>query len=110
MEGPVTRRRLLTAGLAGWLAMVGLAACGGSGDRVRSDGGERGTTQAGQSASAGAYVGLTEKDAIAKADAAGRAWRITREDDEEFFVTFDYDPERVNLEIDDGTVTRATFG
>ena len=61
-------------------------------------------------ADASTYVGLTKRAAIARADAAGVPWRVTREDDEEFAVTQDYNPERVNFEIDDGRVTSATFG
>ena len=56
------------------------------------------------------YVGLTKAAAIAKAKDEGRPYRITREDDEVFPGTLDYNPERVQFEIDDGKVTTATFG
>ncbi|MFA5882815.1 MAG: hypothetical protein WDA60_03095 [Acidimicrobiia bacterium] len=119
----MTRRRGPAAALALALALalivaagLGLAACGG-GDSVKSGGsggsggnGNGGTEQTGGDAAARAYVGLTKSDAIAKAEADGRKWRITREDGTEYAVTFDYDPERLNFEIDKGTVTMATFG
>jgi len=56
------------------------------------------------------YVGLTKAAAIAKAEDQGRPWRITREDGESFPGTLDYNPERVQFEIDNGKVTKATFG
>lgn len=56
------------------------------------------------------YVGLTKSAAIAKAKSQGRPWRITREDNEVFPGTLDYNPERVQFEIDNGKVTKATFG
>ena len=56
------------------------------------------------------YVGLTKGAAIAKAEDQGRPWRITREDGEMFPGTLDYNPERVQFEIDKGKVTKATFG
>jgi hypothetical protein len=59
---------------------------------------------------ADSYLGLTSDDAIARADAEGRVWRIAREDDEHYALTMDYRPDRVNLEIDDGVVTAAWMG
>lgn len=56
------------------------------------------------------YVGLDKDEAISLAESQGRPWRITREDDEMFPVTMDYQPDRINFEIDDGSVTAATFG
>ena len=56
------------------------------------------------------YVGLTKSAAIAKAKSQGRPWRITREDGEVFPGTLDYNPDRVQFEIDNGKVTKATFG
>jgi hypothetical protein len=56
------------------------------------------------------YVGLTKAQAMKKAKDQGRPARVTREDDEMFPGTLDYNPDRVNLELDDGTVTKATFG
>lgn len=106
-------RPVLVAGLVA-LAALGSAACSNDdGDSVRSGGGgngSRGTTQPGGDSAAEAYVGLSKRAAIAKAKAEGRDWRITREDDETFPGTLDYVETRVNFEIDDGTVTKATFG
>jgi hypothetical protein len=56
------------------------------------------------------YVGLSKSAAIAKAKDQGRPSRIGREDGEMFLGTLDYNPERVTFEIDDGKVTKATFG
>ena len=56
------------------------------------------------------YVGLTKAAAIAKAESQGRPWRITREDSQTFPGTADYNPQRVQFEIDNGKVTKATFG
>ena len=56
------------------------------------------------------YVGLTKAAAIAKAESQGRPWRITREDGQTFPGTADYNPQRVQFEIDNGKVTKATFG
>jgi hypothetical protein len=56
------------------------------------------------------YVGLTEAAAKQKAATEGRPARVLRRDDEHFPATQDYNPDRVNLEIDDGKVTKATFG
>ena len=119
MEGAMSLRHRHRRGCAAALAMVvaaglALTACGGGGDTVRSGGGSGngngGTERNGGDAAAQAYVGLTKKDAIAKAEADGRKWRITRENATEYAVTFDYDPERLNFEIDNGKVTKATFG
>jgi hypothetical protein len=60
--------------------------------------------------SAQSYVGLTEKEAIAKAEASDTPWRILREDKEVFMVTQDFVEDRINFEIDNGKVTKATYG
>lgn len=111
-------RRTATMVIVGLLAVGALTACGGDDGPERVTSGPRdsapadtktgGGTDAGTDAEA--YVGLTKAAATAKADAAEVTWRITREDDEEFMVTLDYDPQRLNFEIDDGRVTRATYG
>ncbi len=86
-----------------------LAACGGSDDSANpTKDVKTATTAPGNAASA--YVGLTKKAAIAKAEADGRPWRIGREDDEQFMLTQDVVENRVTFEIDDGKVTKATFG
>lgn len=107
----MTRRRLLGLVLTAVLLGGGLGACGGderAGTGRRPSSGTTGTS--GTLVDADAYVGLTKKAAIAKAAASDTPWRITREDDELFLVTQDYNPERLNFEIDDGRVTEATYG
>ena len=106
--------RLLAVGLVA-LAVLGFAACGGDNGAVRSGGGgssdgSGGTSPASGGTSAQSYVGLSRRAAIAKAKSEGREWRITREDDETFPATLDYVETRINFEIDDGKVTKATFG
>jgi hypothetical protein len=98
---------------------VGLSACGGGSEDATSTR-TRGTTTTSPatatsstgpgSATATAFVGLRKRAAIDKAEREGRPWRIGREDDEQFGVTQDYVENRVTFEIDDGTVTTATFG
>lgn len=106
----MTRRRVVAAvAVLSLTATLGLAGCGGDDGRSDGPGRGNGTTET-TDAGAAAYVGLTKRAAIAKADASDTPWRITREDDEQFMVTQDYVPDRLNFEIDDGTVTQATFG
>ena len=97
------------------VALVGLTACGD--DDSPAKGAKSGsaartttTTAVPGTADASAFEGLTKADAIAEAEAQNRPWRISREDDEEFPVTLDFNENRVTFEIDDGTVTTATFG
>jgi hypothetical protein len=91
------------------VAAVALTACGsGSDDSNRSTDEAKTTTTAGDAAAA--YVGLSKQDAVAKAKADDRPWRIGREDDEQFMVTQDFVDNRVTFEIDDGKVTKATLG
>lgn len=55
------------------------------------------------------FVGLTEAEAEALASERGWTVRIAARDGEQFQLTMDYRPERINLTIDAGTVT-AAFG
>ena len=95
------------------VAVLTLAACGGSENStaVRDRPKETTTTTTTkESGTADDYVGLTKKAAVTKAEADGRPWRKGREDGESFFLTQDYIPNRVTFEIDNGMVTKATFG
>lgn len=56
------------------------------------------------------FVGLTEADALAIVEPQLIEYRITRVDDEFFAGTDDYNPGRLNFEIDDGIITSATLG
>jgi hypothetical protein len=56
------------------------------------------------------FIGLGESDAAAKAEQDGYSYRIVARDSEQFPVTMDYNPKRVNLTIEDGVVTRAALG
>jgi hypothetical protein len=112
---PGRARRGLAVALAGAVGLLGaaaLTACGGDpGNRsVRSDRSDGTDRRADADPATRDYVGLTRAAAIAEAEAAGVPWRITRVDDERFSVTQDFVATRVNFEIDDGVVTRATFG
>jgi hypothetical protein len=109
MARAVSRRHHVVAVLV-TACLVAASACGGSSGSDRAGGTGRQDATASPGISAKAYIGLSKRAAIAKAEAAGRPWRIVREDDETFPVTMDYVAERINFEIDDGTVTKATFG
>jgi len=99
---------------------IGLAACGGGDDNSRAVSSSRGSTTTSPvtttpgstpgSETADAFVGLKKQAAVRKAEREGRPWRIGREDDEQFALTQDYIENRVTFEIDDGAVTKATFG
>jgi hypothetical protein len=107
MERSVTRvRRLVAAALVVLVLGSVAVACGNDdGDNVSSD-----SKQATSDSSAKSYVGLTKKEAIARAEASDTQWRILREDDEVFMATQDFVEDRVNFEIDNGKVTNATNG
>ena len=113
----MTRRSavLLTTVLtAVLLATTLLTACGG-GDDSTSAGHDRDTSSDAPPTSLAPgresdYLGLTEAQAMKKAREQGRPARVVRKDDEVFPATLDYNPDRVSFEIDDGKVTKATFG
>jgi len=107
MEGPMSRVRRAAVTALVLLALGSIAAaCGGDNDKV-SSGSKQSTTS---DTSAQSYVGLTKKEAIAKAEASDTPWRILREDKETFMATQDFLENRVNFEIDNGKVTKATNG
>jgi hypothetical protein len=54
--------------------------------------------------------GMAESDAIAAIEQAGLTVRITARDGENFPMTMDYRPTRINVEIVDGTITSANIG
>jgi len=56
------------------------------------------------------YLGQTQATAVILAAANGFQARIVRIDDETFAVTLDAREDRINFEIDDGLVTKATIG
>lgn len=98
------------------LVASGAVACGGTDgttDRevTRTTSRAAPTEPGGSSGSSSqGYRGRSKREAIAKAEAEGRVWRVVREDDERFPVTLDYVPDRLNFEIDDGRVTKVTLG
>lgn len=98
-------------GVAVVVAAVAIAACGSDSDTSVSsrDKPKETSTSVGPGKESD-YVGLTKSAAIAKAKDQGRPWRIGREDTEVFPGTLDYNPDRVTFEIDNGKVTKATFG
>jgi hypothetical protein len=103
----MSRLRRVTAGALVVFALGSTAAACGNGGDTSSSGSKQSTTS---DTSAQSYVGLTKQEAIAKAKASDTTWRITREDKETFMVTQDYNPARLNFEIDHGKVTKATNG
>lgn len=58
----------------------------------------------------GDYVGLPEVEASALAESRVLDVRILRRDDEQFPGTADFRRDRINFEIDNGTVTVASLG
>jgi hypothetical protein len=117
-QGPIGRIR--RAGLLAMVAGLGVVAAGGlvgcgSGPAARTDRRAAATDASDPAAPVDpadpkSYVGRTRAQATATANAAGIPWRITRVDDEWNMVTQDYVVNRLNFEIDDGVVTRATLG
>ena len=68
------------------------------------------TCDGGPDCGIGDFVGLPEDQAAARAAAEGRAFRVAERDGVEQLLTADYSPDRVNVAITDGTVTRAWLG
>ena len=56
------------------------------------------------------FKGLTEKEAEEICDQESIKYRVTREDKNNYIVTHDYLPERLNFEIDSGLITKVSFG
>jgi hypothetical protein len=103
--------RALACSIVVVIGATAMTACGGDSNRSSSakDTSNEVSTSLGPGNESD-YVGLTKRAAIAKAEGEGRPWRITREDREMFPGTLDYNPDRVQFEIDNGRVTKATFG
>ncbi|MET0459037.1 MAG: hypothetical protein ABW195_07300 [Ilumatobacteraceae bacterium] len=53
-------------------------------------------------------VDKSEADAQAAVEAAGWSFRVVRRDGEDLMATMDLQPERVNVEVEDGTVVAVT--
>jgi hypothetical protein len=103
--------RLLGACVVAALAAVGIAGCGDdSGGSVSSRDQSEETTTTEAPSTAPDFVGLGKQAAIAKAEAEGRPWRISSENGESFPATLDYNPERVNFDVNQNRVTAANFG
>ena len=59
---------------------------------------------------ADSLVGMSEGEAVMKVEATGRTIRIARRDKENFALTMDYRPDRINIEVDADMVTKVTVG
>lgn len=58
-------------------------------------------------------IGMTETEAIATIEGVSSeqlTYRVTRRDDESYPMTMDYRLDRINLEIDNGLVSKASIG
>ena len=103
--------RFLACCVVAALAAVGIAGCGDDSDgsvSTRDQRQETTTTEA--PSTAPEFVSLSKQAAIAKAEAQGRPWRISSENGESFPATLDYNPDRVNFDINQNRVTAANFG
>lgn len=56
------------------------------------------------------FIDASEKDASACASSMGLDVRVVSRDGEEYVVTMDYSPTRVNFSVERGIVTAATVG
>jgi len=56
------------------------------------------------------FVGLKLEEAEARAKEADLPFRVVRKDGEDFPVTRDYRPERLNFTVENGVVTKVTNG
>ena len=56
------------------------------------------------------YIGLTEEEATAKAEADGKVSRVVSRNGEDLAVTMDYNAERLNFTIVDDKVSLVTLG
>jgi hypothetical protein len=54
--------------------------------------------------------GMAEAYAIGKIEEAGYEWRVVKRDLEDFPVTMDYRPTRINLTIKEGIVYKVSVG
>ncbi|WP_426564459.1 hypothetical protein ACPPVT_00565 [Angustibacter sp. McL0619] len=112
------RTRLAAAG--GMLAAVALlAACGSDNTGTKPSAGSTPTSSSTEDPSmsstgveqmAASVVGMSEDDALKAISDAGLTSRVVARDGEEFPVTMDLQPDRINLTIDDAKVTKATVG
>jgi heat shock protein HslJ len=66
--------------------------------------------EAATAAFAETIVGMTAQEAQDAVEAEGLTYRVLSEDGQENAVTADYRSDRINVEIEDGTVTAATVG
>lgn len=55
-------------------------------------------------------VGLTTKEAEHMCRTTMTPLRIVREDHKSYMITDDFRPDRINIEIDKGKVTKVTWG
>ena len=66
--------------------------------------------EAATQAFAATIVGMTAQEAQDAVEAEGLTYRVLSEDGKDNAVTADYRPDRINVEIEDGTITTATVG
>ena len=103
--------RFLACCVVAALTAVGIAGCGDDSDSSVSTRYQRQETTTTEAPStAPEFVSLSKQAAIAKAEAQGRPWRISSENGESFPATLDYNPDRVNFDINQNRVTAANFG
>jgi hypothetical protein len=59
---------------------------------------------------ANTLLGMSEQEATSTAEANGWVVRIAARDGEQFALTMDYNPKRVNLTVDNGVVSDVFIG
>jgi hypothetical protein len=100
------------AGLA-VAALIALPACGGDdddNDDASASGADAPAATAPDPSGFDEYLGLTQDEAGAKAEAEGHPWRVVQVDGEDLPVTMDFVENRLNFSIEDGVVIEVTTG
>lgn len=120
------RNRMLTpvavAAILG-VAALGLSACGGSSDAAETSASVASAVAQPDYASLSpeeeaavtfakdlTAQQLPQAEAVAAIEAAGFTWRVVEIDGTPQSATMDYRPDRMNLVVNDGTVTMVTMG
>jgi hypothetical protein len=92
---------------------ISIYAINGSNNKINDDGSSMTTSEPINDSCisvADSLKGKTESDATGVIEQAGREFRVTSRDSDKFPVTQDYNPERIDLIIENNLVVLATCG